>query len=225
MTIRIRRKINREIGTTGHRETINLCGWLGDDVLTAIGFEHDCSDVDTCDIAHAVENGFPLTAGYLLSGATETPLLDAVYAAYRIDPHRASLREWDAWSAHFAEHATRCDACNGSTFDVEDDDRCGHCGAPFDRPDGFDDDDDDDDDPDPTLPDGYAVGDTVRVDGYSGIAFRISGARDGRIIAHMVGDDRAHTLDVDDVHKLDDSEYCAECGQIGCGWHTISEDD
>ena len=36
------------------------------------------------------------------------------------------------------------------------------------------------------------------------------------VIAVMVGDDREHTVDVDDLVKLDEDEFCPECGQIGC---------
>lgn len=32
----------------------------------------------------------------------------------------------------------------------------------------------------------------------------------------MVGDDAVHTVDPDDLRTLDDLDYCAECGQIGC---------
>jgi hypothetical protein len=39
----------------------------------------------------------------------------------------------------------------------------------------------------------------------------------GRVIVVMVGDDRKHEIDTDDLTKLDDLDYCAECGQIGCG--------
>lgn len=42
--------------------------------------------------------------------------------------------------------------------------------------------------------------------------------RDDMVIAVMVGDDREHTIDVDDLTRLDDDEYCSSCGQIGCGW-------
>lgn len=37
-----------------------------------------------------------------------------------------------------------------------------------------------------------------------------------RVRAVMVGDDRVHSVDVDDLSPLDDLAYCAECGQIGC---------
>ena len=39
-----------------------------------------------------------------------------------------------------------------------------------------------------------------------------------QIVCHMVGDDREFIHDIDDLVKLDESEYCSGCGQIGCGW-------
>ena len=36
--------------------------------------------------------------------------------------------------------------------------------------------------------------------------------------AVMVGDDREHEIDVDDLTKLEDEDYCDCCGQIGCPW-------
>lgn len=36
------------------------------------------------------------------------------------------------------------------------------------------------------------------------------------VIAIMVGDDREHVVEVTDLTKLDDLDYCHECGQIGC---------
>lgn len=32
----------------------------------------------------------------------------------------------------------------------------------------------------------------------------------------MVGDDRVHEVDVNDLRELDELDYCAECGQVGC---------
>lgn len=74
---------------------------------------------------------------------------------------------------------------------------------------------------------------TYRVDGYDGIAWRIyeyielcNEIADGewewfpdtsRVIAVMVGDNRHHTIDVDDLTVIDDEDYCHTCGQIGCG--------
>jgi len=34
--------------------------------------------------------------------------------------------------------------------------------------------------------------------------------------AVMVGDDKVHTVDKDDLRLIADDDYCHECGQIGC---------
>lgn len=73
------------------------------------------------------------------------------------------------------------------------------------------------------------------VDGYGGIAFYLRGyvmERDEdyewsgieyenreQVRAVMVGDDREHIVDVDDLTELDEDDYCPSCGQIGCPWH------
>lgn len=36
------------------------------------------------------------------------------------------------------------------------------------------------------------------------------------VIAVMVGDDRKHTVSVDDLTEIDEESYCPSCGQIGC---------
>lgn len=38
----------------------------------------------------------------------------------------------------------------------------------------------------------------------------------GQVLIVMVGDDRKHTVDIDDLEQIDELDYCAECGQIGC---------
>jgi hypothetical protein len=124
--------ITAEIGTTGEYATLPLAGNLADDVAAAVELEHPCQDMAGCDIAVALENGYPLTAGYLLSGATETPLLDAVYLHHDANPHTA----WEAteaalWTAYAAAHSRECESCGGYTYG---DDRwriaeCGGCGA------------------------------------------------------------------------------------------------
>jgi hypothetical protein len=40
--------------------------------------------------------------------------------------------------------------------------------------------------------------------------------RTGRVVAVMIGDDRRFTFDPEELEPLDDLDYCAECGQIGC---------
>jgi hypothetical protein len=38
-----------------------------------------------------------------------------------------------------------------------------------------------------------------------------------QVRAVMVGDDREHVIDVDDLTEIADEDYCGGCGQIGCG--------
>lgn len=40
----------------------------------------------------------------------------------------------------------------------------------------------------------------------------------GMVYVIMIGDDHKHLVDLDDLTVIDDDEYCACCGQIGCGW-------
>jgi len=37
-----------------------------------------------------------------------------------------------------------------------------------------------------------------------------------RVVAHMIGDDRDFTFDVDDMEPIAREDYCGQCGQIGC---------
>jgi hypothetical protein len=39
-----------------------------------------------------------------------------------------------------------------------------------------------------------------------------------RVLAVMVGDDGRHEVDVEDLEAISDEDFCACCGQIGCGW-------
>jgi hypothetical protein len=70
-----------------------------------------------------------------------------------------------------------------------------------------------------------------KVKGWSGIAFWILGwetepteetewsgmeDRTGNVIGIMVGDDRKHSIDPDDLTPLDEEGFCHGCGQIGC---------
>lgn len=40
----------------------------------------------------------------------------------------------------------------------------------------------------------------------------------GKVRAVMVGDDRTHVVDVEDLTAIADDDYCGGCGQVGCGW-------
>lgn len=59
--------------------------------------------------------------------------------------------------------------------------------------------------------------DDVRSPRYPGIALWVTNPDiDGRVGLRMVGDDWDFTLDPDDVEPLEETEYCHDCGQIGC---------
>lgn len=45
----------------------------------------------------------------------------------------------------------------------------------------------------------------------------VSEVDNSRVIAVMVGDDREHEIDVDDLVEIDEEDFCLVCGQIGCG--------
>ena len=71
------------------------------------------------------------------------------------------------------------------------------------------------------------------VAGYGGVAFYIHRAETrpdgdtewtgleqptGMVEMVMVGDDRIHIIDPDDITPIADEDYCSGCGQTGCGW-------
>lgn len=49
--------------------------------------------------------------------------------------------------------------------------------------------------------------------------------RTGKLIVCMVGDDGHHSVDPSDLTPLKRSDYCGECGQIGCHCDAYPEDD
>jgi len=44
----------------------------------------------------------------------------------------------------------------------------------------------------------------------------VDDAQSGRVLVVMVGDDKKHEVDVEDLTPIDDLDYCLSCGQIGC---------
>lgn len=69
------------------------------------------------------------------------------------------------------------------------------------------------------------------VKGNGGVAWRVYGwqtepdedtewsgceVRTGRVVCVMVGDDQRFTFEPEDISPIDELDYCAECGQIGC---------
>jgi hypothetical protein len=65
----------------------------------------------------------------------------------------------------------------------------------------------------------YPRGTFVKVDSYPGVAFRVQalGMTSGEVArVVMVGDDRVHEVDIDEISLLPREDFCGECGQIGC---------
>lgn len=57
----------------------------------------------------------------------------------------------------------------------------------------------------------HASSDMCWAEGDTSIVFNTDMVR-----AVMVGDDREFIVDVSDLTRLGDDDYCAECGQVGC---------
>lgn len=75
-----------------------------------------------------------------------------------------------------------------------------------------------DDDSDDPITDGPLKGKTVRVDGWPAIAcYVVADDGENEAVVVMVGDDQQHRVDRDDCTEIGDLDYCADCGQIGCG--------
>ncbi len=78
--------------------------------------------------------------------------------------------------------------------------------------------------------------DAYRVKGSSGVAWYVLGweiapaagpwhsdlERTGNVLAVMVGDDHKFSVDPSDLEPLNSAQYCATCGQIGCGHGSVS---
>jgi hypothetical protein len=123
----------------GDDDLIEITGNFRDDIRTALAFEHgDCEDAG-CDIAVARIEGFPLTAAYLLTGATETPVLDAVQRAYAdagAIPEEDALTDFPAsertaWFAWHEANARTCPSCNSVTYALQEvePEECANCRA------------------------------------------------------------------------------------------------
>ena len=121
----------------------------------AVEADHPCLDLESCDIAQALECGYSLAAAHLLSGATECATVEAVDKAYcwnypqlrptlEATPDGRLVRksiweaEFDEWCEYHADiypaETHRCDACGGFTYLPDDPSECSHCGAPMNPP-------------------------------------------------------------------------------------------
>lgn len=121
--------VTAEVGTTGSNGTVTIGTGPDADkwaVMEAVALEHPCSD-SSCDIATALDEGFPFTAAYLLLGATETPLLDAVLSALKLSlTDSADVPDWNEWIEFHRANGRECVACGSFEYDA-DADTCGNC--------------------------------------------------------------------------------------------------
>ncbi len=99
----------------------------------ALDRDHPCTDLQTCDIANAREQGFLATAAWLLAGATETPTVDAVVDCLGLDGAALKEAEWEGWCAWHDAHHVTCQACNSVNYAAVPEDLygalCGNCRA------------------------------------------------------------------------------------------------
>lgn len=56
-----------------------------------------------------------------------------------------------------------------------------------------------------------------RVEGWPAVAVYVVDQYSDRAIVVMVGDDTEHDVDATELVPIDEDDYCAGCGQIGCG--------
>lgn len=62
----------------------------------------------------------------------------------------------------------------------------------------------------------FPRGTYVRVDGWGAIAFFVRAVSGTNARVVMVGDDRVHEVDLDDLVELKREDFCGQCGAIGC---------
>lgn len=127
--------------SAGDHWSLALTGDWSTDISEALDEDHGGCQCEggSCDICEAAQNGFPLSAAFLLQGATETPCISAVAHAYDragIDPPEGESlgqgwpkAEWDDWCAHHDEWGRKCPACGSYTFaDLDwEPERCANC--------------------------------------------------------------------------------------------------
>lgn len=100
------------------------------ELALAIETDHPCHDYG-CDIAVALREGFVIASAILLTGATETPTVDAVIKRYGIDLGNAHGEAFEHWADWHREHGRKCELCHAYNYANPDTDfepaRCANC--------------------------------------------------------------------------------------------------
>lgn len=85
------------------------------ELATAIETDHPCDDYG-CDIAVALREGFVVASAILLTGATETPTVDAVIERYGIDLGTLNDPAFSKWCDWHHKYGRVCEACDSFMY-------------------------------------------------------------------------------------------------------------
>lgn len=117
--------------------TVRPSGSVDAELADAVRADHPCDD-RSCDIAVALEQGYPQVAASLLLGATDAPtvgaLIDAGHAIVPANLERC--RGWDEWMAYHQAYGRRCPSCGAHTYghDSWTPGECAECLQPLGEP-------------------------------------------------------------------------------------------
>lgn len=125
-------EITGEIGTSGQFESVSADQSASTAVARAVELEHSC-DLASCDICAAMASDCPMSAAHLLTGATETPLLDKVMEHFQVSATETPS-DWPEWLEAHREYGRECHSCGA--FNYGDDfwtpEVCDNCGNTLD---------------------------------------------------------------------------------------------
>jgi hypothetical protein len=100
------------------------------DLAEAVRTDHPCDD-RSCDVAVALEHGYPQVAASLLLGATDAPAVEALVSMGRavVPADLSRCRDWEEWTDFHSRYGQRCPSCGGYTYGSEDctPQECGEC--------------------------------------------------------------------------------------------------
>jgi hypothetical protein len=103
-----------------------------DNLAAAVAEDHPC-DERSCDIATALDAGYPDVAACLLESATtEHAALSAWLAGGGTLPADLyQCENWPAWLAYHRKYGRKCTECEAYNYASEDREpaSCGNCGA------------------------------------------------------------------------------------------------